>query len=359
MLPADMTSKQFIRKNVQRLEAYVPGEQPKDRRVVKLNTNENPYPPPQAVLDALQNFSGDQLRRYPDPVCTDIRDQLAAKHGCSPDQIICGNGSDEILLLLLRALVEKDETVGFFDPSYSLYPVLCDIESLAYQKIPLTGSFEWPETDFGGLKLIFVTQPNAPTSLLFPREKIEALCASFDGVVVLDEAYVEFAAHSGMDLAIARDNVVVTRSLSKSASLAGIRFGYAVGPAELIGALYKIKDSYNVNSLTQACVLAALESWPEIEKQIKQVQETRDRTAGLLRDRGYEVAGSSANFLWVQPGDIEAEKLHKLLQSRGILVRFFCAAATRGYVRITVGTDEEMEVLLQALDEINDEKANC
>lgn len=353
-----MNTKRYIRKSVQALDAYVPGEQPKDRRIVKLNTNENPYPPPQAVLDVLQSFSGDQLRRYPDPVCTQIREKLAAMHGCSADQIICGNGSDEVLLLLLRALVEDDETVGFFDPSYSLYPVLCDIESRAYRKIPLTDTFEWPEENLSGLKLIFVTQPNAPTSLLFPREKIEALCDSFDGVVVLDEAYVDFAVENGMDLAIARDNVVVTRSLSKSASLAGIRFGYAVGPAELIGALYKIKDSYNVNGITQACALAALESWGEIEKQIEQVKETRDRATDQLRGRGCEVASSNANFLWVKPAEAAAESVYKHLQSRGILVRFFPAPATREYFRITVGTVEEMNVLLQALDEMTDEKAN-
>ena len=227
-----MNTKRYIRKSVQALDAYVPGEQPKDRRIVKLNTNENPYPPPQAVLDVLQSFSGDQLRRYPDPVCTQIREKLAAMHGCSADQIICGNGSDEVLLLLLRALVEDDETVGFFDPSYSLYPVLCDIESRAYRKIPLTDTIEWPEENLSGLKLIFVTQPNAPTSLLFPREKIEALCDSFDGVVVLDEAYVDFAVENGMDLAIARDNVVVINDEWQIERLVGPRSmpGFTLSP---------------------------------------------------------------------------------------------------------------------------------
>jgi len=254
--------------------------------------------------------------------------------------------------------VEKDETVGFFDPSYSLYPVLCNIESLSYRTIPLTDSFEWPEADLSGLKLIFVTQPNAPTSLLFPRERIEALCDSFDGVVVLDEAYADFADENGMDLALSRDNVMVTRSLSKSASLAGIRFGYAVGPEPLISALYKIKDSYNVNGLTQACALAALRHWPKIEQQVARVKETRDRIAAALRDRGYAVADSSANFLWVRPNGLSAESLYKHLQNNGILVRFFPAPKTREHIRITVGTDDEMEQLLQALDRYTDEKTN-
>ena len=346
-----MNSGKYIRKSVQALSAYVPGEQPKDKRVVKLNTNENPYPPPPAVFQALSEFSDDDLRRYPDPVCAELRAKLADMHGASEDQIICGNGSDEVLLLLLRALVEEDETVGFFDPSYSLYPVLCDIESLAYRKIPLTDEFAWPEASFEDLKIMFITQPNAPTSLLFARDDVEALCDSFDGVVVLDEAYIDFAEENGMDLALSRDNVVVVRSLSKAASLAGIRFGYAVGPEPIISALYKIKDSYNINGISQRCALAALNQWPGIQKQVDRVKVTRDRSSAQLRERGYTVADSSTNFLWVKPAGGSAETVYILLQSKGILVRFFSEPATQDYLRITVGTDEEMDQLIQALDE--------
>ena len=331
----------------------------------RLGANENIFGPSPKAIAAFNTVASD-IWMYGDPTSFDLRQALSTHLGCAMGNVVVGEGIDGLLGYLVRLLVDAGDHVVTSDGAYPTFNYHVAGFGGTLHKVPYKDDKE----DLPALlakaaevdaKLVYFANPDNPMGSWTAGAEIEAALNDIPSgtVLLLDEAYVEFAAHSGMDLAIARDNVVVTRSLSKSASLAGIRFGYAVGPAKLIGALYKIKDSYNVNSLTQACVLAALESWPEIEKQIKQVQETRDRTAGLLRDRGYEVAGSSANFLWVQPGDIEAEKLHKLLQSRGILVRFFCGAATRGYVRITVGTDEEMEILLQALDEINDEKANC
>lgn len=346
-----LTDPQLIRANVQALEAYVPGQQTRDPDVVKLNTNENPYPPPDAVMEALSAISPDDLRRYPDPVCMGVRERLAARHGVGVEQIICGNGSDELLAYVLRAFVEPTESVGYFDPSYSLYPVLCEIQNLTHQAVPLNAEFGWPDEDPSGMKLFFVTNPNAPTSLQFSRSDVERFCDAFEGIVVLDEAYVDFADWNGMDLAASHPRVLVTRSFSKSMSLAGIRFGYAVGPASLIEAMYKIKDSYNLSLPAQRCAEAALDASDELDQQARRILATRERSTQRLQDRGFRVAASQTNFLWVQHAEIPARDLFKHLNNRRILVRFFNRPRICEYLRITIGTDEQMDRLLEALDE--------
>jgi histidinol-phosphate aminotransferase len=338
-----------IRQAVQALTAYTPGEQPADPSVLKLNTNENPYPPSPAVQAVLAGFDAAALRRYPDPACRRLRRALADLHGASPEQIFVGNGSDEVLLLCVRAFVERTGRIGYFDPSYSLYPVLAAIENVGTCPVPLDADFRWTDPDPRATSLFFITNPNAPTGMLHPHRRIRDFAAASPGIVLVDEAYVDFADAHGMDLALSMENVIVARTLSKGYSLAGLRVGYAVGPAALIAALYKIKDSYNVDRLAQDLALAAVTDQAYLRRCADQVRATRDRTAATLAARGYAVSPSQANFLWARPPHDDAEQVFHALRARKILVRYFPGPRTGSHLRITIGTDAEMDRLLDAL----------
>jgi histidinol-phosphate aminotransferase len=226
----------LVRRAVREMAAYVPGEQPRDPSVVKLNTNENPYPPSPAVAEALRRVAAADLRLYPDPSCARLRERIAALHGCAPERVFVGNGSDEILALCTRAFGEPGGAIGWFDPSYSLYPVLARIVGAAARPVALGPAFGWanPGPDAGGL--FFLATPNAPTGIRYARADVAAFCDAARGVVVLDEAYVDFASDHFADLALAGDRALSLRTLSKSWSLAGLRLGYALGPAELVAA---------------------------------------------------------------------------------------------------------------------------
>ncbi len=338
-----------IRQSVESLHAYTPGEQPRRAGLVKLNTNENPYPPSPRVAEALARIDPADLRLYPDPVCMQLRETIARLHGVTPDRVFVGNGSDEVLALCTRAFVEDDGTIGYFEPSYSLYPVLAAIRNVRGVAVPLGNDFGWPATPIPGGSLFFLCNPNAPTSLLFPMETVRRFCESYPGVVLLDEAYVDFASANGMELARTLPNVIVMRTLSKSYALAGIRLGYAVGPADLIGALFKIKDSYNVDRLTQAAATAALSDTDYMRRNVARIQATRARLTAELKRRGFEVCPSDTNFLWARPQREDARGLYERLKELGILIRYFPGPRTGDYVRITVGSDPEVDRLLEAL----------
>jgi histidinol-phosphate aminotransferase len=339
----------WIRKSVESLEAYTPGEQPKRPGLVKLNTNENPYPPSPRVEAALAALPAGLLRLYPDPVATDLRKAIADLHGVGPEQVFAGNGSDEILALCTRAFVEDDGTIGYFMPSYSLYPVLAAIRNVPGVACELTESFEWPDRDPAPASLFFLTNPNAPTSMLFPKMRVSAFCRSFPGVVLVDEAYVDFSRESCMDLAKTMPNVLVMRTFSKSYSLAGIRCGYVVGPAPLIAALFKIKDSYNLNRLTQVAATAAIGDQAHMRSNADRIKATRARLSAELARRGFTVCPSEANFLWVKPGERPARSIFEALKAEGVLIRYFPGARTGDFMRITVGTDAEVDRLLEVL----------
>ncbi len=343
-----------IRQNVRGLTAYTPGEQPRQSGLVKLNTNENPYPPSPRVAEALARLEPGDLRRYPDPTCAEIREIAGRLHGVSPDRVFVANGSDEALALCTRAFVEDDGTIGYFDPSYSLYPVLAAIRNVLGVAVPLPADFGWPEGPVPDGSLFFLCNPNAPTSRLFPKDVVERFCAAYPGVVLIDEAYVDFAAGHCMDLAVTLPNVIVLRTLSKAYSLAGIRLGYVVGPADLIGALFKIKDSYNVNRLTQAAAAAALSDAAYMRRNVARIRATRARLGDELGRRGFEVVPSETNFLWARPRREAARAVYEQLKALGILVRYFPGARTGDFVRITVGSDEEIDRLLAALPEGKD-----
>jgi histidinol-phosphate aminotransferase len=343
----------LIRKSVQALTGYVPGEQPRNDGIIKLNTNENPYLPSPDVQDILSMVDIAVLSRYPDPVCTELRKVIAELHGCGVENVFVGNGSDEVLALCIRAFVERDGSVGYFDPSYSLYPVLADIENVEKRPVPLNAAFGWSMPEDYSASLFFLAQPNAPTGLVYERSEVERFVDRFKGVVLIDEAYADFADHHCMDLALAKDHVLVARTLSKSYSLAGIRLGYCVGNAELIGAMYKIKDSYNVNYLTQEIARVAILDQGTMKANVQAIVETRRMVAERLPELGFEVYDSQANFLWIKPLGTTAKALFKALRNENIIVRHFAGdQRTCDYLRITVGTAPEMFAFLDAVEAI-------
>jgi histidinol-phosphate aminotransferase len=343
----------LIAKHVAAMTGYTPGEQPRGRRIIKLNTNENPYPPSPAVADALAAFDPVALRLYPDPMGAAVRQRIAEIHGCPVDQVFAGNGSDEILALATRAFVENDGAIGYFVPSYSLYPVLAEIRQAARRPVALTPEYRWAMPDDYAASLFFLTNPNAPTSLLHDTKTVASFCDRFPGVVLIDEAYVDFAPSNNMNRATApgNRNTLVMRTLSKSFSLAGLRFGYAVGPVELIQALYKIKDSYNLDGLTQRLALAALNDLDAMRENVARILQTRRRLTDTLRDRGWRVLDSATNFLFARPPDGNAERVFRRLREAEIYVRHFPGPVTGDSIRITIGTDAEIDALLKKLAE--------
>ena len=342
----------LIRKAVRELAAYTPGEQPKERDIIKLNTNENAYPPSPKIATILAK-AAERLRLYPDPLCLSLREAIAELNGCRVEQVFVGNGSDEVLALCVSAFVERDGAVGYFEPSYSLYPVLAAIREVGTKPVRLNPDFTWrePPADYRA-SLFFLANPNAPTSIQYPPSLVRDFCSRFPGVVLIDEAYVDFAESNCMDLARSMDNVLVLRTLSKSYSLAGLRVGYLVGPEPLIGAFYKIKDSYNVDRLAQEIALTAIRDQAHMRRNAERIIETRERTAAELRKRGFVVCPSQTNFLWVKPPKLGAKKVFDELRKQKIIVRYFPAPLTADYLRISVNTDAEMTALLTALDGI-------
>ena len=370
-------AKNLIRPLVRDLHAYVPGEQPKIKGLIKLNTNENPYPPSPRLLAAVRSAVDGRLRLYPNPTAQRLREKLAKLHGCRPENIIVGNGSDELLALATRAFVEPisegrvpqvpnqnksgtrgarpSETVQYFTPSYSLYPVLVDIHGAAKIAVPLKPDFDLPGiTELKRGKrwnfktaLTFVTTPNAPSGRGYKTTELEKLCRVQKGVVVLDEAYVDFAKENAMKLALKFPHVLVARTFSKAYSLCFQRVGYFVGHPELIVALDKIRDSYNVNGLGQIAAAATLDDLKYYRANFKKIIATRERLSRELTRLGFLVLPSQTNFILVQPPKFPAEDWLQKLRDRKILVRWFSAPEVRDYLRITIGTPAEAGILVR------------
>jgi histidinol-phosphate aminotransferase len=348
-----------IASSVRGLTPYTPGEQPNDSEIIKLNTNENPYPPSPKIAEVLANFDIAALRRYPDPVFKALRKRIAEMHGCKIENIFIGNGSDEVLSVAAKAFVQNDEAIGSFDPSYSLYKTLAAIRDVKFVSSFLNQDYSWtdPVTSKDGVEvaLFLLTNPNAPTSLSFPKEKIKAFASSFKGVVIIDEAYADFADENMMDLAVAaeNENTIVMRTLSKSYSLAGLRLGYCVGPEDLIEAMYKVKDSYNIDMLAQAVALAALEDVEWMKKNASKVRATRRRLTDVLRAHGWDVPESQSNFIFAKPAKRQAQEIFNELRARHIFVRYFPGGSTGERLRISIGTEEETDKLLTCLLELD------
>jgi histidinol-phosphate aminotransferase len=350
----------LIRPLVRRLHPYVPGEQPKIRGLIKLNTNENPYPPSPKVLAAIKAATDARMRLYPNPTADGLRGKLAKFHGCTPDHIVVGNGSDELLALATRAFVNPGQTVQFLTPSYSLYPVLADIHGARCNAVPLAQGFALPTLaelrrngawDFRA-PLTFITTPNAPSGRGYRTKELRDLCRAQKGVVILDEAYVDFARENAFSLALQFPHVLVARTFSKAYSLCFLRVGYMAGDARLIAALQKIRDSYNVNGLGQAAAVATLGDLAYYRRNFRRLIATRERLSGELRGLGFEIAPSQTNFIFVRPPRFSAGDWLRELRRNRVLVRWFGAPETRDFLRITIGTDAEADALRRAVRRI-------
>jgi histidinol-phosphate aminotransferase len=356
-----------VRPLVQALHAYVPGEQPKIRGLIKLNTNENPYPPAPAVLKATRAAVDGRLRLYPNPTSSGLRAKLAQMHGCGPENIFIGNGSDEVLAYLIRAFAEPlsavtpttlgKATVQYLWPCYSLYPVLAETHGARAKAVPLLEDFALPavpalkrggEWDFDAA-LSLVTTPNAPSGRGYSLEELEALCKAQKGVIVLDEAYVDFAEGHSADLALKYPHVVVARTFSKAYSLCFQRVGYCIAHADVVAALDRVRDSYNVNGLGQVAAEATLDHLPYYRKGFAKVIRTRERLRRELSGLGWKVLPSQTNFLLAEPPGLPAKAWLERLREKKILVRWFSLPEIQQYLRITIGTDAEIDALLRAV----------
>ena len=359
----------LIRPLVHDLHAYVPGEQPKIKGLIKLNTNENPYPPSPRVVAAVKAATDGRLRLYPNPTAEKLRAKLATLHGCKPENIIIGNGSDEVLALAVRGFVEPNSklkiqnsklgaaTVQYFTPSYSLYPVLAETHGAATNAVALNADFSMPTV--AELKrgkkwnfkaaLTFITTPNAPGGRGYKTAELEKLCRTLKGVVVLDEAYVDFADENALKLALKYPHVLVARTFSKAYSLCFQRVGYFVGHPELIAALDKIRDSYNVNGLGQIAAAATLDDLKFYRGNFKKIIATREWLGRELTKCGFRVLPSQTNFILVRPPRLPAKEWLQKLRDKKILVRWFSAPEVSNYLRITIGTQAEAAALVKAV----------
>ena len=360
----------LLRPLVPKLHAYVPGEQPRIKDLIKLNTNENPFPPAPQVLRATRAAVDGRLRLYPNPSAERLRIKLAKLHRCQPENIIIGNGSDEVLALAVRTFVEPanlkskvqapKSIVQYFTPSYSLYPVLTDTHGATHNAVPLNSDFTLPPVaklrrdrrwNFHAA-LTFVTTPNAPSGRGYSTQELDRLCAAQLGVVILDEAYVDFARENALKLALKYPHVLVARTFSKAYSLCFQRVGYFVGHPELIAALHKMRDSYNVNGLGQIAAETTLNHLGYYRANFRKIIATREGLRRDLAGLGFQVLPSQTNFILAQPPLLPAQEWLQRLRKRKILVRWFAAPEVRDYLRITIGTAAEAKALLQAIRSI-------
>ncbi len=343
------------------LEPYTPGEQPQNmERLIKLNTNESPFPPSEKSLKyARENTRS--LNLYSDPNCVALTEKIAQTYGVEPDMVLATNGSDEILNFAFMAFTDKDNPALFADITYGFYPVFAELNGTPYQTIPLKEDFSLCIDDYIGRKgTVFIANPNAPTGKALPKTEIERLVAADTSrVVVVDEAYVDFGGESCVDLAKKYPNILVCQTFSKSRSFAGGRLGYGIGPKDLIADLNTIKYStnpYNINSMTAAMGYGILADQIYYSANCKVIMENRDYTVQALRELGFTVLDSKANFIFVSSNDIDGEEYYLKLKKRGIIVRHFSKARLSNWCRVSIGTRESMEAYVKATRDILEEE---
>lgn len=341
---------------VRSLKPYVPGEQTRNRSVVKLNTNENPYPPSPRVIDAIKQAADADLRLYPDLQALQLREAIAQALSVSVENIFIGNGSDEVLALSFMAFFKNSRTLQFPDISYSFYPVYCNLLNIEYQCVPLSADMTIPIDQFSDSGGVVLANPNAPTSLALSRQSIESLLGmTTRSVVLVDEAYVDFGAQSAVPLITQYPNLLVTQTFSKSRALAGMRIGFAVGDSGLIAALERVKDSFNsypLDTLAQAAATAAMRDTEYFERRLAAVIKTRTTTSERLRELGFEVLDSKANFLFAKHPRKPGVELFRQLRESGFLTRHWQSPRIEQYLRISIGTDQQMRAFIRALEKI-------
>lgn len=346
----------FLNASLKGLEAYTPGEQPRDKKYIKLNTNESPYPPSPEVIAAINSQEVSDLRLYSDPLCKALKEKLANRYGVDYENIFVSNGSDESLNFYFMAFCSKDTPVVFPDITYGFYKVFAELYGISYETIPLCDDFSIDINDYVGInKNIVIANPNAPTGLALPLSDIEKIVKSNPyNIVLIDEAYVDFGAESAVSLTKKYDNLLVVQTFSKSRSLAGARLGYAIGNAEIIADLEKIKYStnpYNINRLTLVCGAAAIDSDDYFMANCKRIQKTREYTKTELTGLGFTCIDSCTNFIFAKSDKISGKTLYLKLKEKGVLVRHFTAPEICEYNRITIGTQDEMTTFIEKVKE--------
>ncbi len=344
-----------VRDAIQRMTGYLPGEQPQAEKVIKLNTNENPYPCSPKVKAAIGHVVQQGLARYPDPTATAFRNRASDLLGVDPDWILCGNGSDDILTIITRTFVDAGDTIRFAYPGYILYRTLAEIQGARCDAVPFRPDWTLGD-DFAApgdrLRLALVANPNSPSGTLIPPGRIAELAAALPCPLVVDEAYVDFAESNCLELVARHENVLVTRSLSKSYSLAGLRFGYVVAQPQVVRQLAKVKDSYNCDAISIAAATAAIDDQSWLERTRSAILATRETLAAGVAGLGYAVTPSQANFVWATHPDRQLQAVYEGLKQRGLLIRFLQYPEWGEGIRITVGSDDQNDVFLQWLAEV-------
>ena len=336
------------------LTPYTPGEQPRGRQYIKLNTNESPFPPSEGVVRAVE-AQGHRLQLYSDPACFELRRKLAARYGVEPDQIVMTNGSDDVLDFAFMAFADEAHPLVFPDITYGFYPVFAGFNRIPYTEIPLTADFSIDPADYIGVhKTVVIANPNAPTGKCLPLDVIEEIVRSNpDNVVIVDEAYIDFGGQSAVPLVKKYDNLLVTQTFSKSRSMAGARLGFGIGQQSLIDDLNTLRFStnpYNINLMTSAAGVAALEDDDYYMDNCKVIMQNRAWTTDALTSLGFEVLPSSANFVFARTDRMDGETLYLTLKAKGILVRHFTPERIRDFNRITIGTREQMQALIDTIN---------
>lgn len=343
-------------KNLRDIEPYVPGEQSREKNIVKINANENPYPPSPEAIKAINEFDCNRLRFYPDANALEFKKALAEFYGVSVENVFLGNGSDDVLALSFQAFFNSDKPIAYPDITYSFYPVWCRLFNIPYKNYPLDDNFRINPEDYkeqnGG---VVIPNPNAPTSLGEGREFIERIMEyNKDSVVIIDEAYVDFGGYSSVELTKKYENLLITGTFSKSRSLAGMRIGYAIGSKTLISVLEAVKNSYNsytLNSVSMAAGTAAIKDRAYFESTVSKVIATRQRVAEELRALGFTVLNSQTNFLFATHNAISIKDYFEWLKAQKVFIRYFNLPRINNYVRITIGTDDEMNIFLNKTKE--------
>ncbi len=343
----------YFRDNIEAMAGYEPGFQPKQADVVKLNTNENPYPPSPAVTAAVSRISAEQLRRYPDPSATIFRETAAQVNHIRPENIICCNGGDDLLRVAFSTFCDKDRPVAYPVPTYSLYPVLAKAQNCPINEIPFDGKFNLPsQLASTQAALTIVCNPNAPSGSFITVEEIASLAKELKGVLLIDEAYVDFAKDSCARLVKDFDNLLILRSMSKGYSLAGMRFGYGIAQKSLIEGLRKVRDSYPVDTVAITAATAAMKDQNYFRQNVQKVKDERDRMTKMLRELDFAVRDSQSNFVLAQSKNYKANEIYDKLVGQNIYVRYFNAPGLDDKLRITIGTPEQNDKLLKALKKI-------
>jgi histidinol-phosphate aminotransferase len=343
-------TQRYVLPHIERMTGYQPGEQPRVDEIIKLNTNENPYPPSPRVAEAIIGALGTRLRKYPDPMGSAFREAAARLHGVQPSMILAGNGSDDLLTILIRTFAGPGDIVVSPTPSYILYRTLAEIQNARSEEVPFGTDWSLDPNSFAvpGAKIEFLANPNSPSGTALDSDAVGTLARHLSCPLVLDEAYADFASFHGLGLIRDHPNIIVTRSFSKGYSLAGLRLGYLVARPEIVEELIKVKDSYNCDTLSQLGGIAALEDQDYHAETIRRVLATRARLTTAVRELGFHVPESQANFVWCT-GNPRAVAIYEALKERKILVRLMRYPGHEPGLRITVGTDEEIDRLLAEL----------